>query len=483
MKRALRTRIAFWNLLIVASALSLFAVLLYIWVASTLYSHHDEDLAEETRRVLDTLSASALPLQTLAELDAAAATRPLLLVRDSEGEVVFRSSRLSEIEPDIGAHTVLTHAATGGATTTQFFTVRLARGPVRFICIPLAQPEGTYLQYGRSLGDVDDLLRVVIVASAVLVPIVITLTSFGGLAIAKRALAPIDHIAATLESIQATDLARRVAAHPTDSELTRLTSSINRLLDRLHKSFGTMKEFTAEVSHQLLTPLTVMRGTIDVARHGTNGNCDHGALLQDLGEEVDALSATLQDLRDYALADADSANAGSSPVDLSAVFEEAADVIRTLAEAHNICCDVRMQSGLLVWGNAVRLRQVLLNLGENAVQFTLPGGHISIDASSPQGDRVVLRIQDTGAGIAANVLPYVFDRHFHISRPGVASGSGLGLAIVKRIVEAHAGSIAIESTVGLGTTVLVTLPAASAGGAEINQTLRLPRTRTSENKP
>lgn len=465
MRRALRTRIAFWNLLIVASALSLFAVLLYTWVARTLYRHHDDDLAEETRRVLDTLNSSPSPLTTLAELDAAAATRPLLLVRNSSGHIAFRSSRLAEIEPDIGAHSVLTHAATGGATTTQFFTVRLARGPVRFICIPLAHPTGTYLQYGRSLGDVDDLLRVVIVASAVLVPIVIVLTSFGGLAIAKRALAPIDHIAATLESIQATDLSRRVDAHATDAEVTRLTSAINRLLDRLHTSFGTMKEFTAEVSHQLLTPLTVMRGTIDVARHGSDSRCDHGHILHDLGDEVDALSATLQDLRDYALADADSANSGSDPVDLSAVFEEAADVVRTLAEAQNICCDVRIQSGLLVWGNAVRLRQVLLNLGENAVQFTSAGGRIALDARASSGDRVVLTIHDTGAGIPDDVLPHVFDRHFHVSRPGAASGSGLGLAIVKRIVEAHAGSVSIESTVGSGTTVRVALPAASRAPA------------------
>lgn len=462
MSRALRTRIAFWNLLIVASALSLFAVLLYIWVASTLYRHHDGDLAEETRRVLDTLSASPSPLKTLAELDAAAATRPLLLVRNSDGHIVFRSSRLSEIEPDIGAHAVLTHAATGGATTTQFFTVRLARGPVRFICIPLAQPEGTYLQYGRSLGDVDDLLRVLIVASAVLVPMVIALTSFGGLAIAKRALAPIDHIAATLESIQATDLSRRVDGHPTDSEVTRLTSSINRLLDRLHMSFGNMKEFTAEVSHQLLTPLTVMRGTIDVARNRSGINCGHDPALEDLGHEVDALSATLQDLRDYALADADSANSGSEPVDLSAVFEEAADVVRALAEAQAISCDVRIQSGLLVWGNAVRLRQVLLNVGENAVRFTPPHGRISVVANATPRDRVVLTVHDTGEGIAADVLPHVFDRHFHVSRPGTRSGSGLGLAIVKRIVEAHGGSVSIESTVGAGTTVRVSLAVAAA---------------------
>lgn len=459
MRRALKTRIAVSNLLIVASALTLFAVLLYLWVSSTLYRHHDGDLADDARRVLDAINTSPSPLNTLGELDAAAATRPLLLVRDSHGQILFRSSRLLEIEPDIGAHTVLTHAATRGATTTQFFTVRLARGLVRFICVPLEHPAGTYLQYGRSLGDVDLLLRVVIIASAVLVPLVIVLTSFGGFAIAKRALAPVDRIASTLESIQATDLSRRVNPHTTDAEVARLTSSINRLLDRLHSSFAALREFTADVSHQLLTPLTVMRGTIDVAANDRRSR-DDVKVLHRLRDEVDALSATLQDLRDYALADADSAAAGAEPVDVSSVFAEAADVVRALAEADDVQCDVAIAPGLMVWGNAVRLRQVLLNLGENAVQFTPAGGRISIQASADHGNVVRLSVEDTGAGIAPDLLPHVFSRHFHVRRPDSSTGAGLGLAIVKRIVDAHSGQVTIASTVGRGTTVEVTLPIA-----------------------
>ncbi len=262
----LKARTTFWNVLVIASALTLFAVLLYAWLARTLYSHHDGDLQEDARRVVTAVAATADPIASLEALEQQGAVAPYVMVRDSHGQMLFRSEQLAKVEPNIGAHEVLTHAATSGVTYPQFFTVQLARGPVRFTCVPLSSPEGTYLQLGRPLGDVGMMLEAVTLASAVLIPFVIVLTSFGGFLIAKRALRPIDTIATALESIQATDLARRVDPHAPDLEVRRLTSSVNQLLDRLGTSFGTMKEFTADVSHQLQTPLTVMKGTIESAR-------------------------------------------------------------------------------------------------------------------------------------------------------------------------------------------------------------------------
>ena len=460
--RTLRVRLVLWNLLIVAAAVGLFAALLYGWLGRTLYGHHDEDLGEDAARIATALGGPGDPLRTLADMDAADAAGPPLIVRDSLGRILFRSTGLATLDREIGFHTALKHAAMQGATSARFFTVRVGRGPVRFICVPLARPAGAYLQVGRPLGDIDQLLDLVLVASAVLAPLVILLTSFGGLAIAKRALAPIDDVGATLESIQATDLSRRVQPLATDAEIARLSASINRLLDRLQASFRAMQDFTAEVSHQLQTPLTVMRGAIDVARDGGRDASHYRHTLSELGEEVDALTATLHDLRDYALADADSASARTQPIDLSRVFEEAADVIRALAEAHAVKCDVHVAGGLLVWGNAVRLRQVLLNLGENAVHFTPAGGHVRIDARLDQSS-VILTIEDSGIGIPADALPHVFDRQFRVRRSGAPAGSGLGLAIVKRIVDAHRGHVIIRSIVGEGTTAVVTLPSVPAG--------------------
>jgi len=453
----LKARTTLWNVLVIASALGLYAVLLYAWLARILYGHHDGDLREEARRVLASVSSTADPIAALQALDQEGAVAPYLMVRDTHGNVVFRSERLARVEPGIGAHEVLTHAATSGVTVEQFFTVHLARGPVRFTCVPLATPSDAYLQLGRPLGDVGMMLEVVTLASVVLIPVVIAITSFGGFLIARRALHPVDVIAASLESIQATDLSRRIDPHAPDTEVERLTSAINQLLDRLGTSFKTMRDFTADVSHQLHTPMTVMKGTIDAAKNG--GPADRSRALDALSEEVNALTATLQDLRDLALADADSVEARVGPVAVSEVFAEAGELVGALAEAHGVTCETEIESGLRVWGNAVRLRQLLLNLGENAVEFTPPGGRVRIEAAARDG-MVVTTVSDTGAGIAPDLLPHVFDRHVHGKPSGNKVRSGLGLAIVKRIVDAHGGRVTIESTVGAGTTALVTLPRA-----------------------
>lgn len=460
MIQTLKARTTLWNVLVIASALGLFATLLYAWLAQTLYAHHDDDLQEEARRVVAALSSDTDPIAALKSLDEQGAVAPFLMVRDAHGKMVFRSERLAKVEPDIGAHEVLTHAAASGATNEQFFTVHLARGPVRFTCVPLARPDGTYLQLGRALGDVGMMLEVVTVASAVLIPIVIVITSFGGFLIAKRALRPIDTVATALESIQATDLSRRVELSATDVEVKRLTASINQLLDRLNTSFNTMKEFTADVSHQLQTPLTVMKGTIESARQSQPD--EQQSALNALSDEVDALNATLQDLRDLALADADSAVSREGPVGVSEVFSEAGELVGALAEAHGVSCETEIEPGLKVWGNAVRLRQLILNLGENAVKFTPPGGRVRIAATGNEG-QMVATVSDTGSGIPADLLPRVFDRHVHGREASARAGSGLGLAIVMRIVDAHGGKVVIHSEAGAGTTALITLPLATLG--------------------
>ena len=454
----LKARTTFWNVAIVATALSLFAVLLYAWVARSLYTHHDGDLLDEAHRMAAALTASADPVGALELLDRQRTISPYVIVRNSGGAMMFRSARLAQLEPNIGEHEVLTHAAASGTTEEQFFTVQLLTGPVRFTCIPLSQPADAYLQLGRSLGDVDMMLDAVALASAVLIPVVIVATSFGGFLIGRRALRPIDAIATALETVRATDLSRRIEPHAPDVEVRRLTSSINHLLDRLATAFARLNTFTADVSHQLQTPLTVMKGTIDAARGADPMQRD--SALSTLADEVNALTATLNDLRDFALADAESSSELAA-VCVSEVFEEAAELICALAEGRGITCEVAIAADLYVWGNAVRLRQLILNLGENAVDFTPAGGRIRIEAA--RGDSaVVLKVSDTGAGIPSELLPQVFDRYVRGRPKSGKVGSGLGLAIVKRIVDAHGGRVAMYSEPAAGTTAVITLPLTTA---------------------
>lgn len=458
--RTLRARLTIWYLGIVASALVLFAVLLYAWLARTLNAHHDHEMSDDAGRLVQALAASGAPLEELASLDAAGRIGPLLLVRDSRGDTLFRSTRLASSEPNIGEHTALQHAAMQGTVEPQFFTVRLERGGlVRFVCLPLAQPAGTYLQLGRPLGDVDLMLRVVLIASIVLIPVVVMLTSYGGLFVARRALEPIGDIADTLQSIQATDLSRRVTAGAQDAEISRLSAAANHLLDRLQRAFISLQEFSADVSHQLQTPLTVMKGGIGVTLTSPRTAAEYQELLADLGVEVDALADTIRDLRDFSLTEAEASGQARERIRLGSVFEQAADLIAVLAEDGGVSCTAVIHRDAEVWGNRVRLRQLLLNLGENAVKFTPPEGRIRLELSV-DGDTAVITFADTGPGIQPEALPRVFERHYRESS-AARVGTGLGLALVKRVVDAHGGTITITNAPDAGAVVTVRLPIAA----------------------
>jgi len=458
--KTLRARLTVWYIAIVTGALILFAVLLYAWLARTLYAHHDHELLDDAARVAQSLQGAAEPLAALQSLDATERVGPLLMIRDAAGATVFRSARLASSEPDIGEHTALQHAAMRGSTSAQFFTVRLERGaPARFICLPLTRPGGTYLQLGRRLGDVDLLLRVVLLASLSLIPVVAILTSYGGLFVAKRALSPIGDIAGTLESIQARDLSRRVTTTAGDAEINRLSAAVNQLLDRLQRAFASLREFSADVSHQMQTPLTIMKSGVDVTLSAPRSPGEYEQTLRDLSDEIDALTATIKDVREFSLTEVESSGDARTRVDLTAVFTEAADLIGVLAEERAIVCVTSAAAGLEVWGNRIRLRQLLLNLGENAVQYTPVGGHARFELQRTAG-HAVITIADSGPGISAAALPRVFERRYRADVSRAAAGTGLGLALAKRTVEAHAGHITIDSGTEGGTTVTVTLPLA-----------------------
>ena len=322
--------------------------------------------------------------------------------------------------------------------------------------MPIDSPARAFLQIGRPLGDVPDTLRAVVTACTLLVPIILIVMSFSGWIVASRALAPVKAIDETLQSIQATDLSRRIGVS-VDAELEPLVATLNRLLDRLEKAFSSLKQFTADVSHQLQTPLTVMKGTAEVSLASVRSAPEYQRTLAELGEEVDEMARILVDLRALTLADA---VVKGDRVDLSEVAAEATEIIEALAESKDISFDTSIEPDVMVWGSRIGLKQVLLNLGDNAVKYTAAGGTVSIRVASLEREARIT-VADTGAGIPTEDLPRVFDRFFRGSgTPQSAPGTGLGLAIVKRIVEAHGGTIEVDSRAGHGSTFRVVLPLA-----------------------
>ena len=240
--RSLRGRLIAWHLGILAISLVLFSVLLHQSLSRSLYRHHDDELATEATRLSRALADMDFSGDTALALAASQISEEFAMIRNLQGALLYRSLFLEVSEPNIGQHEALVHAATVGAMEPLFFTAQLERaGPVRFICVPIGMPPRAYLQIGRPLGDVPETLRSVVVACALLVPVVMLLMSFGGWVVARRALAPVKSIDETLRTIQATDLSRRIDV-PVDAELEQLVTTLNRLLDRLEKAFSSLAD-------------------------------------------------------------------------------------------------------------------------------------------------------------------------------------------------------------------------------------------------
>ena len=459
---SLRARLTLWYSGVLLLALVLFALLLYAAFARQLHRHHDPELAADGNRVNALLDGLSAPPQVVRVLDTLEDAPPLLMLRDDRGTMLYGSAMLAGHESSLGRHDALVHAAMSGDPAPQFFTTRVQPlGTVRFMCVATRGNPRLFLQIGEPIGEVDETLRFFRTATLVLLPVVLALMSAGGLVLARRALAPMTRIQAALEAIQAEDLSRRIDVHPREAELGALVRSINRLLDRLGRAFASLREFAGDASHQLQTPLTVMRGSVDVSLSAPRDAASYRKTLEEIREEAETMTAILADLRTLSLADAPVASTPITPVlDLSAVLSEAADVVEALGESAGVTVSTDIQPGVHVRGDRVRLEQVVLNLGENAVKYSRSGDTVTITLGTEDA-QAVLTVADTGIGISPDDLPHIFERFYRSARAGrEVGGSGLGLAIARRIVEAHGGAISARSSPGAGARFVVMLPLA-----------------------
>lgn len=304
-----------------------------------------------------------------------------------------------------------------------------------------------------------DLLR-----SMLIVAPVVLLLAFGlGWWLAGRAFAPLGPM---LDEIQAvTDgrsLHKRVAVPPTEDELARLATKVNEMLGRLEQSFSSLRRFTADASHELKTPLQVLRAGVERALTHPGTPPESLEALDETLNQINAMSELVESLLTLARADEGAVALAVEPCDLREVLAEVAETTGLLGDQAGVKVQSSApQSAVVVPVDRPRIRQMLMNLATNAVKYTPQGGRVDLQLSE-SGRHVTLVVRDNGIGIASNDLPHIFDRFWRAdiarSRTGERAGAGLGLAITKWIAEAHGGNIAVQSRPGRGTVFTVTLP-------------------------
>ncbi|MEY2411106.1 MAG: hypothetical protein QOF48_3776 [Verrucomicrobiota bacterium] len=281
----------------------------------------------------------------------------------------------------------------------------------------------------------------------------------GGWFLIHRALAPVSALTRAAERIHAHNLKERLPAVGHDDELDRLTQVFNAMMARLDESFTHIREFTLHASHELKTPLTIMRGEFESTLHDPTWSAAQRELVVSQLDEIQRLTKIVDGLTLLAKADAGQVPVSQDSVRLDELVHDSVADAQILAQPAAVTVSLGVCDAVLVRGDRHRLRQLLLNLTDNAIKYNQPSGRVDL-ALERNGVAAKLTIANTGPGIEAHMVSRVFDRFFRAdaSRQNTIEGCGLGLSIAQWIVKAHDGRIAIVSDPGRLTTVTVELP-------------------------
>jgi two-component system, OmpR family, sensor kinase len=482
----LRSRLTIAYVGFFAIALIVLDIGLYLIVRQALYSNIDSDLergaqylqdgftnsneklrASNNQRLQDYFSENSFFILTSQTVSGFDATNLKVQVYQPNGELVAKSPNL---QYTMNVNRDLLDQALVGQETTH--TVDTGKMRTRELLQPLlfrGQVVGA-LQVTRSLRDTDFALQLLLYALLGGGTIVLLTAARGGAWLTRAAFKPIDEVTRTAQSIvRAEDLSRRVPVPPAPDELQRLTVTVNDLLARLEGLFSAQRRFVADVSHELRTPLAAMQGNLEVLDRGAARDPELLAeSLADMRREVARLIRMANDLLLLAQSEA-GVQLRDEPIELDTLLLEVHRELRPLAG------DVQLRLGhedqIIVRGDRDRIKQALLNLGINALQHTPTGGTVTLGLAR-EDDYAALTVTDSGHGIGANDLPYIFDRFYRAdrSRSRHQGGAGLGLAIVKWVAEAHSGRVEVTSAPGTGSQFSLLLPLKTDDATELQFT-------------
>ncbi len=315
------------------------------------------------------------------------------------------------------------------------------------------------VEFGALLDPVETMLNHLFLQLVLGLPLAVVIVTIGGYLLVRRALTPVEQITRAAERITQHNLSERLPVSSTGDELERLSASLNRMITRLDDAFQNSKRFVADASHDLRTPLTILRGELENfaedARLDPELHDRAGSML----EEAVHLGKIVEQLFTLSRLDAGEAQTEWTRFDLSELAKTTAEQMSLLAEDKGISISCNVSQSVPVKGNHVRLKQVVVNLLDNAIKYTPAKGTIQLRVLAVNG-HAVLEVEDNGIGIPPDALPHIFERFYRVdqARSADSESAGLGLSIVKSICTAHGAEVEAQSTVGGGSCFRVKLP-------------------------
>ncbi len=318
------------------------------------------------------------------------------------------------------------------------------------------------VEVGASLGSANRVLHTLLLTLAAGLPVVVAVAVLGGFILIQRALTPVQKIISAAQEITLRHLSRRLPVPDTRDEIASLSLALNQMIARLDESFQNTSRFTADASHELRTPLTIIRGELESLLFRRDLDAGIRDELSSLHEEVERLVQIVEGLFALSRLDTGEAQAESIRLDLAELAKTTVDQMYLLAEEKRISLACDTGGHVDVEGDQSRLKQVIVNLLDNAIKYTPCGGAVSL-AVRAQNGTAILEVSDTGPGVPEAAIPHLFERFYRADevRSRDVGGAGLGLSIVHSICLAHGGSVAVSNIQPSGCRVTVQLPRAA----------------------
>lgn len=477
--RTIRAKIIVLFVVIFGLTLSVFSGVLYYLYARQSAQNFDLSLSNDALAIVGMVKGDSFLEQEIISgliqrpLQANFGTNRYVQVLSLSGNIIIRSSDLKSItlpvNPDVLTLALSQHQVfeTLNKAITQSL---IGRGRLRMVTYPVFE-DGLprYLvQVAANTQPLDDNMLQLRLLLLISVPLAILAAALGGLFIAKKAFDPIAKIIRTAQSISAEHLDKRLETGRVDDEVTGLSKTLNAMFDRIEEAFRLQKQFTADASHELKTPLTILLGEMEVALANPRTSEDYVETLGSAVEEIRRITKIVDELLTIARLESGQLQLQKRPVRLDELLLDSVSKTSAYASRRSIKINFEVNERhdeeseeVYIDGDEDKLLSVFMNLLDNAIKYS--GNDTTIRVVLDTDDTfATVKIIDRGIGISRTDLPHIFDRFYRAdksrSSDGSRRGTGLGLSISKYIIEAHGGTIGIESEKGSGTTVSIRLP-------------------------
>ncbi len=460
---SLRVRVTTWYVGLLATALLVFSATLFLAVKDYLLTTLKASLTAEARAI----AANFLSLEEskgvewmsgeIVEAYAPEQSGRFIRITRQDGTVLYESG--DSREPAIDVARISPSAPASSASG--FSEIRDAAQPVLLYRLPYVSVSGRRysVETGSSLASVERVLGTLEKILLLSMPLILLAAAVGGHVLMARPLRPLVALTEHAERIGTHLLGERLPVIPTGDEMERLSLWLNRMISRLEDALDHNRRFSADVSHELRTPLTILRGELEQVLQIPHLPEQTREAIGSSLEEIDRMARIVENLLAIARLQSGADGMERKRVDLGELAHWTMEQMRLLAEEKAVSLDCEESMPAPILADPGRIKQVLVNLLDNAIKYTPAGGQIWVSVLVERR-HAVLTVRDTGIGIPAEALPNVFHRFYRSdkARSRESGGTGLGLSIVQAICSAHGGAVSVESQEGSGTTMRVELP-------------------------